>query len=371
MKILVCPDSFKGSLTSSQAAQAIKEGILKSNPNCEIITLPLADGGEGTGECLKNTVGGEYKKAETENIFFEKMTGSYLLLSDKTAFIETATASGIMTVAKERLNPLKASTYGTGILIKKAIDSGAERVIVGLGGSATNDGGMGALNALGIDFLDENGIILKPTGENMLRVKSVCLTDEYEKYKRIQFTLACDVENPFYGKDGAAYVFASQKGATEREIEFLDSGLENLAEVYEKYSYKKIQSVKGTGAAGGLCGGLYAFFDCDIKSGFELLSEKAGLEKLISSVDLVITGEGKTDFQTAFGKLPVRISRLANAKNKRCILISGDISFDAEIDKMGFEKAYKIMNESVTLENAMKNAYNLLVDTAKSVEVER
>ena len=369
MKILVCPDSFKGSLTSFDAANAIKEGLLKINPNLEIITLPLADGGEGTGDCLKNIVGGEYKKAETENIFFEKMTGGYLSLSDGSAFVETATASGLLTVEKERLNPLKASTYGTGLLIKNALDNGAKTVIVGLGGSATNDGGMGALSALGVDFLDENGSVLEPTGENMIKVKGISLKDEFEKYKKTKFILACDVENEFYGENGAAYVFSRQKGASDSEIKMLDKGLFNLADVYKKYTLKSIQSVKGTGAAGGLCGGLYAFFDCEIKSGFDILSEKAGLEELISSVDLVITGEGRTDEQTLFGKLPVRISRLSNAKNKRCILISGDISPDADTQKMGFEKAYKIKNESVSLEKAMKNAYNLLVEKASAIEV--
>ncbi len=370
MKILVCPDSFKGSLSSFEAANAIKDGLLKVNPDLEIITLPLADGGEGTGDCLKEAVGGEYKEVQTENIFFEKMTGDFLSLSDGSAFVETATAGGILTVEKERLNPLKASTYGTGLLIKNAIDNGAKSVVVGLGGSATNDGGMGALNALGVDFLDENGAAVKPTGENMIKVRSVSLRDEFERYKKVKFTLACDVENPFYGENGAAYVFASQKGASEKETEMLDRGLKNLEGVYENYTHKNIQSVKGTGAAGGLCGGPFAFFDCVIKSGFELLSEKSRLEEKINSVDLVITGEGKTDFQTFFGKLPFKVSFFAKAKNKRCILISGDISPDANTREMGFEKAYKIMDETITIENAMKNAYNLLVEKAKSIEVE-
>ena len=369
MRILVCPDSFKGSLTAFQAAQAIKTGILIKNPDCEIITLPLADGGEGTGECLKNISGGEYIGCETENIFFEKIKGGFLALDSETAFVETATASGLTTVKEDRRNPLKASTYGTGLLIKKAADSGKRHIILALGGSATNDGGTGALNALGVDFLDEKGNALSPTGENMIKIKDVRLRDEFEKYKDIKFTLACDVENPFYGKNGAAYVFAGQKGADGKDIEFLDRGLENLEKVYEEYSHKTIQSVNGTGAAGGLCGGIYAFFDSKIKSGFEVLSERANLEKLIESVDIVITGEGKTDFQTSFGKLPVRISRLANEKNKRCILISGDIEKSLDTRKMGFESAYRIKNESVSLENAMNNAYNLLVETAKQTEV--
>lgn len=369
MRILVCPDSFKGSLTSYEAANAIKEGILKNNPKTEIITLPFADGGEGTGECLKNISGGEYVFCETENIFFEKMTGSFLALPDKTAFAETATAGGLTTVEKSRLNPLKASTYGTGLIIKKAIDSGARRIILALGGSATNDGGIGALNALGVDFNDEYGNTLLPTGENTVKIKSVKTRDEFERYKNVKFTLACDVENPFYGKNGAAYIFARQKGANEKDIEMLDRGLENLERIFENYSQKNIQSVKGSGAAGGLCGGIYAFFDCEIKSGFDVLSERANLPELIESVDLVITGEGKTDYQTSFGKLPVRISALAKEKNKRCILMSGDIEDGLDTAEMGFESAYRIKNQSISLEKAMNNAYNLLVDTAKQIEV--
>ena len=369
MKILICPDSFKGSLSSLEAANAVKEGLLKANPDLEIITLPLADGGEGTAECLKSICGGEYKETGTENIFFEKMTGSYLRLSDGSAFIETAVASGILTVETERLNPLKASSYGTGLLIKNAADSGVKNIIVGLGGSATNDGGMGVLSALGVDFLDENGSVLKSVGENMIKVKSVSLRNGFEKYRNIKFTLACDVENPFYGKNGAAYVFASQKGAGERDIEQLDRGLENLAGIYDKYSHKGIQSVKDAGAAGGICGGLYAFFDCEIKSGFDVLSERAQLERLIEEADVVITGEGKTDFQTRFGKLPFKVCNFAKKYGKECILISGDISPDCEPEKMGFAKTYKTRNKSISLENAMKNAYNLLVETAKVIEV--
>ncbi|MBO4338535.1 MAG: glycerate kinase [Clostridia bacterium] len=369
MRILVCPDSFKGSLSAFDAAKAIKEGILIKNPGCEVICVPLADGGEGTGECLKSIVGGEYVECETENIFFKKMTGAFLSLSDGSAFVETAAASGITTVESSRLNPFKASTYGTGVLIKNAADSGAKNIILALGGSATNDGGTGALNALGIDFTDENGESLLPTGENMLKIRGVKIRDEFEKYRNLKFILACDVENPFCGKNGAAYVFSAQKGADENGIETLDRGLENLSVVFESFTKKPFKNKKGVGAAGGLCGGIYSFFDCEIKSGFEVLSEKAGLEKLVEKADLIITGEGRTDFQTLFGKLPERISSLANAKNKRCILISGDIEDGLDTAKMGFDRAYKIKGGEITLENAIKNAYNLLVEKAKDIEV--
>jgi len=369
MRILICTDSFKGSLTSFQAANAIKKGIEKARPGYEIITVPLADGGEGTGDCLKNAVGGKYIETETENIFFEKMKAKYLLLENSEAFIETASASGLTTVEKHRLNPLKASSVGTGILIKKAVGNGAKKVTVALGGSAVNDGGMGALSALGVRFFDKDKNLLLPVGENMIKADSVGFTQEYLKYKNVKFTLACDVENPFYGKNGAAYVFSSQKGASESDIEILDRGLEKIEKVFALYSGKNVQSVRGSGAAGGLCGGLYAFFDCEIKNGFDILSEAYSLEEKIASADLIITGEGRTDSQTAFGKLPMRISSLSKKHNKTCVLVSGDIEEGFDFKQLGFTRAYKIKNESVSLENAMKNAYNLLVELSEKIEV--
>ena len=226
---------------------------------------------------------------------------------------------------------------------------------------------MGALNALGIEFLDSSGSILSPVGEKMQFVKSIRFSDEYKKYREMKLTLACDVENEFYGKNGAAYVFARQKGASEKDLSVLDGGLENLNRVYSSYSNVDLQCVKGSGAAGGLCGGLYSFFDCEIKSGFDYLNEKLSVEEKIKEADVVITGEGKTDFQTTFGKLPKRIADMSALNNKRCILLSGDVETGLDTAEMGFYKAYKIKNETITLEFAIKNAYNILVERAKEI----
>lgn len=368
MKVVIVPDSFKGSLSSKEVCRAIKEGLLKNNPECEIICMPMADGGEGTAECFLESCGGKMLERQVNNIFFEPIKASFVLLENKTAIVETAAASGIATVPKNDLNPLKASTYGTGELISSAVESGAKTIVVGLGGSATNDGGMGVLSALGVQFLNLFDEELSPSGENMSRVKKIKTTEEFKKYENIRFILACDVENPFYGENGAAYVFAPQKGADKNEIELLDKGQKNLAQKYSEISDVDLQKVKGSGAAGGLCGGLYSMLNCKIESGFSVLAKETGLEEKIKSASLVITGEGRTDFQTSFGKLPKRVCDMAKKYNVPCWLVSGDIvNIDTKI--MGFAENFKIKNENITLEYAMNNAYNLLVEKMTEVKL--
>jgi glycerate kinase len=369
MRVLIAPDSFKGSLTSGEVANAVSEGLKKADPDTETVLLPLADGGEGTAQCLYENLGGEKIFVRTKNIFFEDIDGYYILLPDGTAVVECAVASGLTTVEKSRLNPMKASTFGTGLIFKAAVENGAKRLIAAMGGSASNDGGTGALNALGIDFLNENGNALLPTGENLGMIKSVKVNGDFKKYSSVPVTLACDVENPFYGENGAARVFAGQKGADGEQIDLLDRGLENLERVIFEYNGVSLQKIKGAGAAGGLCGGLFAFLNAEIKSGFDVLDERLGISETIKNCDLVITGEGRTDYQTAFGKLPVRISALAGRAGKPCVLISGDIEEGLDTAKLGFCECRKLKKGSVTLENAIENAYNLLVDEASKIRV--
>ncbi|MDO4846966.1 MAG: glycerate kinase [Clostridiaceae bacterium] len=367
MNFLIACDSFKGSLSAYTVCKAIKYGIKSELPDSPAVCFPLADGGEGTVESFFQNCGGVKVQTETVNCFFETMTADYLMLNGKTAVIETAAASGIMNVPAEKLNPMKASTYGTGLLIKHAVENGAENIILGLGGSATNDGGVGALNALGIDLLDKNGNMLEPVGENLIKIKDFKINSEFSKYKNIKFTLACDVENVFCGNLGAAYVFARQKGADDRQIEELDKGLDNLADIIYKKLGVNLKTCKGAGAAGGLSGGLLAFLNCEIKSGFTVLAEASDFERQIINADIVITGEGKTDIQTAYGKLPFRVCELAKMHNKPCFLVCGQLEGGVDIKELGFSEAYQLVGGEVTAKEAIADAAYYLTEKGKEI----
>ena len=364
MKAVIACDSFKGCLSADKVCRAIEKGIKSALPEARTVCFPLADGGEGTVESFYKICGGELINVQTVNSFSEPLTAQYLMLG-KTAVIETAAASGIANIPAERLNPMKASTYGTGVLIKHAAQNGAEHIILGLGGSATNDGGAGALNALGVDFFDENGKKLSPVGENLIKKNSFSLREDFDKVRNVRFTLACDVENVFCGETGAAYVFAAQKGADSEQIKELDRGLESFAELIKAKRKIDLKTAKGAGAAGGLAGGMLAFFSCEIKSGFSVLAEASNLENELEEADLVITGEGKTDAQTAYGKLPFRVSVLAKAHNKPCVLICGQLDGSADIEEMGFCSAYPLVADGVTPEQAIANAEQYLSEKGK------
>ena len=375
MKIVIACDSFKGCLSAKEVCNSIRTGILSSYPSAEVLSVPVSDGGEGFLQCFYDNCGGDIINNIVSNPVFKKINADYMMLPDKTAVVETAAASGIALLDKKQLNPLLSSTYGTGELIKNAVKNGAKRIILGLGGSATNDGGMGALAALGVRFLDKYGNELVPTGENMIKVSKMQITGEFEKYKNPEITLACDVENPFYGENGAAHVFSPQKGADGDMVKELDSGLKNLAELFREHSNIDLQEVKGAGAAGGLCGGLFAMLNCKIESGFEALCKAINFKEKIKNADLIITGEGKTDNQTFFGKLPKMVADTAKEYNTRCVLISGDIESGCNTESLGFYKAYKIRTDGMPLQYAIKNADMLLknigIKTAKETSYEK
>ena len=361
MKFLIASDSFKGSLSAEKVCRKIEEGIKNILPCSSAVCFPLADGGEGTVDSFFANCGGRMITAETVNCFFEPIHARYLMTDSGTAVIETAAASGIVNIPAERLNPMRASTYGTGLLIKDAVENGAQNIILGLGGSATNDGGTGVLSALGIDFFDADSNILEPVGESLVKISDFSQKEAFGKYSRIKFTLACDVENVFCGKEGAAYVFARQKGADEKQTEQLDRGLDNLAGLINDKLKIDLRKCKGAGAAGGLAGGLAAFLDCEIKPGFSVLSEAAEFERYVAEADVVITGEGRTDSQTSYGKLPLRVSELSKKHSKPCILVCGQLAEDVDIKKMGFVKAFVLTEKGVTPDTAIKNASEYLV----------
>ncbi|MGN1329207.1 MAG: glycerate kinase [Eubacterium sp.] len=349
MKILIVPDSFKGTLTSQQVCNCIEKGIKSIFENEEITSIPFADGGEGFAECLSNICNGKILYSNCTDIYGRHIQGKIFTYGD-TAIIESACASGL----QKKKDVMNASSYGTGELIKAAINKGLHNIILGLGGSGCCDGGAGALSALGVVFRDIDGEeIPYPTGKDLENIFGAGFT---KIVKDIHFTFACDVDNVFFGKNGAAYVFAPQKGANKNDVEKLDNGLKML----NAFLPHDVSRVKGAGAAGGICGGLYSVYGGNIRSGFDILAEACSLEEKILQADLVITGEGKTDRQTLMGKLPYKISELCKKHGKKCYVISGKI----EEVKLG-DKMISLTDCETSTEYAMANAEAVLTNKAK------
>ncbi|MGN1421280.1 MAG: glycerate kinase [Eubacterium sp.] len=349
MRILIIPDSFKGTLTSQQVCSCIEKAIKSISKNEEITSIPFADGGEGFAECLSNICNGDILYSSCTDIYGRHIKGQIFTYGD-TAIIESACASGL----QKKKDVMNATSYGTGELIKAAVDKGFRHIVLGLGGSGCCDGGAGALSALGAVFRDIDGDeIPYPKGKDLENIYGAGFT---KIIKDINFTFACDVDNVFYGKNGAAYVFAPQKGADKNDVIKLDNGLKML----NAFLPRDISKVKGAGAAGGLCGGLYSVYGGKIKSGFDILSDACSLEDKIKQADLVITGEGKTDRQTLMGKLPYKISELCKKHGKKCYIISGKIEGVELGDKM-----ISLTDREITTEYAMSNAEAVLTNKAK------
>ncbi len=367
-RIVLAPDSFKNCLSAPQVCSALRAGLLSADSTVQIQSFPLADGGEGTAQCFAVGTGGRLMETEVHDAYFHLKKACYALSPDgETALVEMAQASGIQGIDKNQLRTKSATTLGTGELLTAACQAGAKRIILGLGGSATTDGGMGALAALGVQFLDGNGKVLSPVGENMLHVHNIRLPQNGILPKYTEIIYACDVTNPFYGENGAAQVFAPQKGATKAEIALLDCGLRHLATCYREAFGKDIAALPSMGAAGGLCGGLYAALGGTAVSGFDVLAELYDLESEICQADLVVTGEGRTDRQTAFGKLPARVAALAKRHGVPCILVSGDIAADFDAAEAGFSTAIALKTSDRTVESAIQNASELLQAAARTL----
>jgi glycerate 2-kinase len=359
MKIVVAPDKFKGSLTSFEVCRAVSNGIKKANQEAEVIELPMADGGDGFSLVLKHYLRTDTVVAETVDPLGRRITASYQWDGkNKTAIIEMAVASGLVLLKDGERNPLLTSTFGTGLLIKHAIEKGAGKIILGLGGSATNDGGIGILSALGFQLLDEKAQALQASGENLLRINKITPPSFIPP---VQFQVACDVQNVLYGLQGAAYVYAPQKGANQNEVAFLDRGLRNLGAVIERQTKKDISSIPGTGAAGGIAAGLLPFFEVKMKKGIELIMNASQVEKELPGAALLITGEGKIDEQSSAGKCVGYLAALANKHAVPCIAICGVTELSAAgIEKLGLKKIIAIRDESISEEESMKNAFHLL-----------
>jgi len=366
IKILVVSDKFKGSLTAVEACEAVKRGLergcLDSIPAPDVLihSLPMADGGEGSLDVVENAIGGERLHAIVCDPLFREIRAPYLL-RNKLAFIEMAASSGLQLLKREEYNPSVASTYGLGETILDALRSGARDIIVGIGGSATNDGGMGMLKALGYSFLDRRG-------EEALSLNDVYeISDEHvtELLNEVKFTIASDVNNPLLGENGASLVYGPQKGADHEMVGKLEVGMKNYADVCEVFTGRFCREHPGTGAAGGTGYAFKAFFDADIVPGWQILSRLTYLDKLIAAADIVITGEGSVDNQSISGKLVNGICVMAKKNNVRVWVFCGrnHLSEDA-IKEAGIEKIFEISRLAKKNDDSIKNAAEYLEKTA-------
>lgn len=371
MKVVAAIDSFKGSMTSLEVAAAFEKGVKKVYKDAEFIKIPLADGGEGTVKALIDNLDGKMVNIKVKDPLMRDIDSFYGISGDgKTAVIEMAAASGLPLLSPDERNPLKATTFGTGELIKDALEKGCREFIIGIGGSATNDAGTGMLSALGYIFLDENGNELEPNGENLINIKSFKDDKVMKEVSEAKFLIACDVDNPFYGTNGAAHVYGKQKGATSDIIKILDDGMRNFSNVIEKIKKTDISNISGSGAAGGLGGAFTAFFNSELKPGIDIITEKIELENKINGSDYVITGEGRIDFQSAMGKTPSGVAKLAKKYGIPVIAIGGSV--DDEIGNIydcGITAAFSIIDSPMTLGEAMdtKNAQRLVEKTAEQI----
>jgi glycerate 2-kinase len=369
MKILIAPDSFKESLRAADVAQCIMEGIHMADPDAECICIPVADGGEGTVDSLVQATGGHVEKVNVLDPLMREIESFFGILGDgKTAVIEMAAASGLELLKENERDPMVTSTYGTGQLISAALGKGVEALIIGIGGSATNDGGAGMAQALGVDLLDKHGNNIGNGGGNLLHLESIDDRCINPGVKKIKIIAASDVKNPLCGKNGASAVYGPQKGATEKMIIKLDKNLAHFGHKLEEKYGIKIMEVPGSGAAGGLGAGLLAFLNASLEAGFEVVRRFTGLEELLKEADLVITGEGRMDGQTLSGKTPHGIARLAKKYGKPVVGIAGSLGADHQLlYAEGFDALISIMDKPMSIEEAIENAAELLKSTACNI----
>lgn len=363
MKIILAPDSFKGSLSSRLVCEAMEKGIKEVIPLADIIKIPMADGGEGTVEALTTTKGQLIEVSVTDPLG-RPITANFGLLSmDSTAVIEMASASGLPLLKAEERNPLKTSTFGTGQLIKAALDKKVNRIILGIGGSATNDGGVGMAKALGAKFLDANGKILAEGGENLSRLARIDLSELDRRIDNTDILVACDVTAPLTGPNGAAAVYGPQKGATPEMVKELDRGLLNLAHVVKDQLGIEINNLVGAGAAGGLGGGLVAFLKAKLASGVDLVLEAVKFKEKLYQANLVFTGEGRIDDQSFFGKTISGVAKTAKEMKIPVIAVTGALAGDYHnLYQMGIIGVTPIVAGPITLEEAIRNSFELITD---------
>jgi len=364
MNILICPDKFKDCLNARTVALNIQKGILKVLPGAQFKIFPMADGGEGTVEALVEATNGRLEKVKVHDPLMRRIDSFFGISGDnETAFIEMSAASGLALLKPEERNPMITSTFGTGELIRFALDQGAKEIILGIGGSATIDGGMGMAQALGVSITDDTGWETEPGAISMGRIFQINLKNLDPRIAQCKIYAACDVTNPLTGPSGAASVFGPQKGANPYMVIKLDAHLRHLSQIIRKQLHTDVEEMPGAGAAGGLGAGIVAFLKGTLNPGFELISRVAKLDEWISWADLVITGEGKMDFQTAFGKTPSGVAGMAKSSKKPVIAFTGAIG-----DIPGsstFDAVIPITDKPMTLDQSMADAERLLENAAE------
>ena len=360
MNILLAPDKFKGSMSALEVCNSIVKGLKKNNSNLNIVSCPMADGGEGSLEIINHYLKLNPVQLTVNDPLFRPIKSTYYL-SKKNAYIQMSSASGLILLKKEERNCMLTSSYGTGELILDSLKKGARSINLFIGGSATNDGGIGLASALGYRFFDGSGNLIHPIGKNLLSIDKIDKSQLLFNPEELEVKVVCDVNNPLYGKNGAAHVYAAQKGASLIEIDQLNEGLINLASKLIQYDFSDIAEVPGAGAAGGVGGGAIAFLNAKLASGIKTFIDLTQLELLIKKCDLVITGEGKLDSQTEQGKVVSGICNLAKKYNKEIIGICGEAEKNIS-NKLGFKKVYTILDRTNSVEEAIEKTDEYLAD---------
>ncbi len=362
MNILIAPNSYKGSLTGFEAAFAIEKGVKSVFPRAKTLKVPLADGGDGTMEIMAFATGGKIKSAKVTGPLKNRITAKYGVSGDgRVYFIEMAEASGLKLVPEKKRNPMLTTTRGVGELINIALSSGAKKIVVGIGGSATNDGGSGMAGALGFKLLNRHGKEISGGGSGLIELDRIEGRETLDKFKNIEIVVACDVTNPLYGRSGASRIFGPQKGALPWMTAALDTALFKYAKIIRRDLGIDVSGLKGGGAAGGLGAGLYAFTGAKLKKGINIIMNISGIEEKLKKADLVITGEGQLDNQSMYGKVPVGLALLAKKYGVPVLCIAGKIGdINEKIYAAGISAVVTLVDGPITLENSMKNASILL-----------
>jgi glycerate 2-kinase len=369
MKILIAPDSFKESLTAKEVALSIEKGIRRVIPDAVTVILPMADGGEGTVRSLADATGGDINYLEVHDPLMHPTQSYYGILGDRqTACIESATAIGLSLTDPADREPMITSSYGVGDLIKHALNKGCTKFIIGIGGTATNDGGAGCFSALGGRLLDFDGKVLGAGGGNLGKLVTIDDSGLDKRLKNCEIRVACDVKNPLCGPDGASYVYGPQKGATPQMTKILDDNLRHFGKILEKFTGRPIIDTPGAGAAGGMGAGLMALMNARLMPGFDIVADITGLDKHIKQCDMVITGEGKIDFQTQFGKTPFGVAQRAKKAGKPVLAFCGLLGENTDfLFENGFTSIIPICREGISLKESIENAELLLEQAAEKI----